>query len=180
MAANNRRMLFGSLALVLLAVLAVTMAYLLVEGGLASWMRPQLTTVSPAGTSTAELTTSSDEPTATTRPTTTESAQTESSSPSEGSATTGTRKPTTATSHASTVVTPTPTKVTMISLERARQIALSALGKDSQIVQIAADLNDNPPKYEVFVSRYQVVYEVEIHAITGAVIYIEEDDTPDD
>lgn len=65
---------------------------------------------------------------------------------------------------------------TYISKDQATAIALNRVGSGSVLVEIESDLDDNPPKYEVEVILGDFTYELEIHAITGAIIDFEQDE----
>lgn len=63
-----------------------------------------------------------------------------------------------------------------ISKEEAIAIGLKKVGVGSILVEIEEDLGDNPPKYELEIILGNYEYELEIHAITGAVIDFEKDE----
>lgn len=63
-----------------------------------------------------------------------------------------------------------------ISKERAIEIAIAKVGDGARVMEVDADLEDNPPKYEIELILGVYEYEVEIHAITGAIIDFDKDD----
>lgn len=66
-----------------------------------------------------------------------------------------------------------------ISTDEATKIGLNKVGKGAKLIKIKSDLDDNPPKYklEILLEKYE--YEIEIHAITGAIIDFEKDEVDD-
>ena len=66
-----------------------------------------------------------------------------------------------------------------ISKDKAIEIGVNKVGVGSQIIEINSDLDDNPPKYELVIQLGNYEYELEIHAITGAVIDFEKDEIDD-
>lgn len=63
-----------------------------------------------------------------------------------------------------------------ISKDEAISIGLKKVGNQSILVEIESDLDDNPPKYELEIILGAYEYELEIHAITGAIIDFERDE----
>lgn len=63
-----------------------------------------------------------------------------------------------------------------LSVEKAIEIAVSKVGSGARVVEVDTSLDDNPPKYEVELILGAYEYEVEIHAITGAIIDFDKDD----
>lgn len=66
-----------------------------------------------------------------------------------------------------------------ISSEEAIRIGKNKVGADSKLIKMEADLDDNPPKYNIELVLGNYEYELEIHAITGAVIDFERDEIDD-
>lgn len=66
-----------------------------------------------------------------------------------------------------------------ISTDEATKIGLNKVGDGAKLIKIESDLDDNPPKYnlEIILGNYE--YEIEIHAITGAIIDFEKDEVED-
>lgn len=78
------------------------------------------------------------------------------------------------------VVTPTPVPdVQLISLEDAIKIALAQVGADAVVVSSELDKCDYPPEYEFKITAGGFKYEIDIHAITGAVISLDKEDGAD-
>lgn len=63
-----------------------------------------------------------------------------------------------------------------ISKEEAIEIAMKKVGPGGSLVEIKSDLDDNPPKYELEIILGNYEYELEIHAITGAIIDFDKDE----
>lgn len=63
-----------------------------------------------------------------------------------------------------------------ISKDEAIAIALKRVGSGARLVEIESDLDDNPPKYEIELILGNYEYEIEIHAITGAIIDFDKDE----
>lgn len=63
-----------------------------------------------------------------------------------------------------------------ISKDEAIEIGLKKIGIGAILVEIDVELDDNPPKYELEIILGNYEYELEIHAITGAVIDFEKDE----
>lgn len=61
----------------------------------------------------------------------------------------------------------------LISLDAAKSIALAQVGSDAVILEAELDAEDNPPKYEITLIAGGYEYEIEIHAVTGAIIEME-------
>ena len=70
-------------------------------------------------------------------------------------------------------------KPTFISSEEAIKIGKNKVGAEAKLIKIEADLDDNPPKYNIELVLGDYEYELEIHAITGAVIDFERDEIDD-
>lgn len=66
-----------------------------------------------------------------------------------------------------------------ITKEKAIDIGINKVGVGSQLIEIRSDLDDNPPKYELVIQLGNYEYELEIHAITGAVIDFDKDEIDD-
>ncbi len=66
-------------------------------------------------------------------------------------------------------------KVKYITKDEAIEIGLKKLGSEAVLIDIESDLDDNPPKYELEFVLGKYEYEIEIHAITGAIIDFEKD-----
>ena len=60
-----------------------------------------------------------------------------------------------------------------ITKEEAIKIALAKIGKDAKLDEIEFESDDNPPKYEIEMYDDKYEYEIEIHAITGAILEFE-------
>lgn len=63
-----------------------------------------------------------------------------------------------------------------ISVDEAIEIGLKKVGLGAKLIEIKSNLDDNPPKYELEIETENYEYELEVHAITGAVIDFEKDD----
>ena len=63
-----------------------------------------------------------------------------------------------------------------ISADEAIKIGVNKVGEGAELIKIESDLDDNPPKYELEIILGNYEYEIEIHAITGAVIDFEKDE----
>lgn len=70
-------------------------------------------------------------------------------------------------------------KPTFISSEEAIKIGKNKVGAEAKLMKVEADLDDNPPKYNIELVLGNYEYELEIHAITGAVIDFEKDEIDD-
>ena len=66
-----------------------------------------------------------------------------------------------------------------ISQDKAIEIGLKKVGGGSKLIKVKSDLKDNPPKYELKITLGNYEYELEIHAITGAVIDFDKDEIDD-
>ena len=66
-----------------------------------------------------------------------------------------------------------------ISKDEATEIGLNKVGVGAKLIKIKSDLEDNPPKYELQIILGDYEYELEIHAITGAVIDFEKEEIDD-
>lgn len=60
-----------------------------------------------------------------------------------------------------------------LSVERAIEIARSKINGKATLESIELEADDNPPKYEIEMFDETYEYEIEIHAITGAIINFE-------
>ena len=65
--------------------------------------------------------------------------------------------------------------VKYITKEKAIEIAHNKIGSKATLEDIDFDEDDNPPKYEIEMHDDKYEYEIEIHAITGAVLEFERD-----
>lgn len=63
-----------------------------------------------------------------------------------------------------------------LSKKEAIEIAVSKVGMGAKVIEVDQSLDDNPPKYEIELILGAYEYEVEIHAITGAIIDFDKDD----
>ena len=63
-----------------------------------------------------------------------------------------------------------------ISGDEAIKIALDKIGRDAELEEMELDKDDNPPKYEIEMYNKDYEYEIEIHAITGAILKFEKED----
>ena len=63
-----------------------------------------------------------------------------------------------------------------ITKEKAIEIALAKIGSKAVLDEIEFEQDDNPPKYEIEMYDDKYEYEIEIHAITGAVLEFERDE----
>ena len=66
--------------------------------------------------------------------------------------------------------------VRYITKEKAIEIALARIGSKAVLDEIEFEQDDNPPKYEIEMYDDKYEYEIEIHAITGAVLEFERDE----
>ena len=62
-----------------------------------------------------------------------------------------------------------------ITKEEAIKIALKKIGTDAKLDEIEFEKDDNPPKYELEMYDDEYEYEIEIHAITGAILDFEKE-----
>ena len=67
-------------------------------------------------------------------------------------------------------------EVKYITKEKAIQIAIARIGSNATLEEIEFDKGDNPPKYEIEMYDDKYEYEIEIHAITGAVLDFEREE----
>lgn len=63
--------------------------------------------------------------------------------------------------------------VKYITEQEAVKIALDKIGREAKVEEIEFDKDDNPPKYEIEMYNKDYEYEIEIHAITGAILKFE-------
>lgn len=63
-----------------------------------------------------------------------------------------------------------------ITKAKAIEIAIAKVGDGAKVIEVEEDLDDNPPKYEIELILGAYEYDVEIHAITGAIIDFDKDD----
>lgn len=63
--------------------------------------------------------------------------------------------------------------VKYITEKEAIKIALDKIGREAKVEEIEFDKDDNPPKYEIEMYNKDYEYEIEIHAITGAILKFE-------
>lgn len=68
---------------------------------------------------------------------------------------------------------PVETASQLISLEKAKAIALDYVGSGAVVLELELERDDNPPKFEIKLEACGYEYEIEIHAITGAIIDME-------
>ena len=66
-----------------------------------------------------------------------------------------------------------------ISKDEATKIGLNKVGPGAKLIKIKSDLDDNPPKYDLKIILGNYEYEIEIHAITGALIDFEKEEVDD-
>ncbi|WMM24307.1 PepSY domain-containing protein [Tissierella sp. MB52-C2] len=66
-------------------------------------------------------------------------------------------------------------KTNLISRDKAIKIALDKIGRDADLEEMELDKDDNPPKYEIEMYNDDYEYEIEIHAITGAILKFEKE-----
>lgn len=66
--------------------------------------------------------------------------------------------------------------VKYITEKEATKIALDKIGRDATVEEIEFEKNDNPPKYEIEMYNKDYEYEIEIHAITGAILKFEREE----
>ena len=62
-----------------------------------------------------------------------------------------------------------------ITKDKAIEIALAKIGSKATLDEIEFDKDDNPPKYEIEMYDDKYEYEIEIHAITGAILEFEKE-----
>lgn len=67
-------------------------------------------------------------------------------------------------------------QVKYITKEKAIEIALAKIGTKAILEEIKFEKDDNPPKYELEMYDDKHEYEIEIHAITGAVLKFEREE----
>lgn len=67
-------------------------------------------------------------------------------------------------------------EVKYITKEKAIQIAIARIGSNATLDEIEFEKGDNPPKYEIEMYDDKYEYEIEIHAITGAVLDFEREE----
>jgi uncharacterized membrane protein YkoI len=63
-----------------------------------------------------------------------------------------------------------------ISQETAKKIAVDHVGSGSKIRSFEEELDDSPPKFEIELEHGNYQYDLEIHAITGAIIDFEREE----
>lgn len=56
---------------------------------------------------------------------------------------------------------------------------MDEVGKSAKLLSILSELDNHPPKYDVTLTMGVYVYELEIHAVTGAIIDFEKDPIDD-
>lgn len=61
-------------------------------------------------------------------------------------------------------------KSSYISEEKAIEIALKKMGKKAELKEIKNDFDNNPPIYKLIIEKNKFIYELEIHAKTGAIL----------
>lgn len=66
-----------------------------------------------------------------------------------------------------------------ISEDKAKEIAINKVGNGAKLIKIKSKFNDNPPKYELELILGNYEYELEVHAITGAIIDFKKEDIDD-
>lgn len=66
-----------------------------------------------------------------------------------------------------------------ISKDEATEIGLNKVGNGAKLIKIKSDFDDNPPKYDLKIILGNYEYEIEVHAITGAVIDFEKEEIDD-
>ncbi len=66
--------------------------------------------------------------------------------------------------------------VKYITKEEAIKKALERIGRDAKLDEIEFKKNNNPPKYEIEMYNSDYEYEIEVHAITGAILKFERED----
>jgi uncharacterized membrane protein YkoI len=66
-------------------------------------------------------------------------------------------------------------KTNLISGDKAIKIALDKIGREANLDEMKLDKDDNPPKYEIEMYNDDYEYEIEIHAITGAILKFEKE-----
>lgn len=71
---------------------------------------------------------------------------------------------------------PSIVKPKLISESEAIKIGLEKVGDGAKLIEVDADLDDNPPKYELEIICGDYEYELEIHGITGAILDFEKDE----
>ena len=67
-------------------------------------------------------------------------------------------------------------KVKYITKEEAIEIALAKIGRKAILEEIEFEKDDNPPIYEIEMYDKDYEYEIEIHAISGAILKYERDE----
>ena len=145
---------------------------------------PQTTQVTQASSSTTAATTATTAATAASAIAATPSPATDTEpAVTSAAAPTGamTAAPTAAPTGATTALTSTTTRIAvrLITPEQAQAIAMDEIGKNAKLLSIKSELDNHPPKYDVTLTMGGYVYELEIHAVTGAIIDFEKDPMDD-
>ena len=73
-----------------------------------------------------------------------------------------------------TVITSPP--FSYLTPDQAAAIALERIGSQARLISIEQDTDDNPPIYEIRAADQNYGYEIEVHAITGAILDFEKED----
>lgn len=66
--------------------------------------------------------------------------------------------------------------VKYITKEEAIKKALERIGRDAKVEEIEFKKDSNPPRYEIEMYNNDYEYEIEVHAITGAILKFDRDD----
>lgn len=66
--------------------------------------------------------------------------------------------------------------VKYITKEEAIKKALERIGRDAKVEEIEFEKNSNPPRYEIEMYNNDYEYEIEVHAITGAILKFDKDE----
>ena len=161
----------------MLAVLLITTSLVLpvVLTGCAATLTSSITqsgeTVDNVTTSNLKPSPDQTEPTGT-GPSTTES------QPDNNSTTSSSTSQPTETTTATT--TDKPADDVFLKSDQAVELVKDRVGNAARIISVEAEFDDNPPVYEIELVDDQYHYEVEIHAITGAILEYERTQIDDD
>lgn len=70
--------------------------------------------------------------------------------------------------------------VQLISVDQAKTVAFDQVGGEVSLIEIELDRYGNPPKYDLVLIAGGYKYQLEIHAVTGAIIALEKETADDE
>ena len=153
---------------ILLAVTLAVVLLLLIYFGSQAVLNWQTKATTTTGQQTTSPTTA--ESTSATTSETSGDAPTSSPATSPGSAVTSKPSETVVTSPTFSYITP----------DQAAAIAMARIGAQARLISIDQDTDDNPPVYEIRAADQNYSYEIEVHAITGAILDFEKEEIEED